>query len=426
MVETRENSPSKRKLSLLDFSKVASLIGMGATLLTACQEAGTEPRADVPPNTQPPETATENSPVIEATPTAETLPASLESNRAALQQMGYTLQQGERGWDLISPKGQTVLTAVDSLTLTLYGANNELSVIPEQNFGITETKGLGMQRLLTVTEQGQVTQTFLERGGYWASLPEEYNNFDELENCPQVPIEYLWDGLAQFEALRMKPFPEGTIAPEGYAYTIWKGNSVYWVLLNHVVDGLFDMSANSRSTNYPRRYPTCYRSITPKGVEVVIAVEENLMPDGKRSFFQHYVYGMAWIKKEGIRYASQLWNLNHSVLNAYNEAPPSGWEAVTMRPKIFIEPHVDNFPPEQIGVDITGEQAPAMELYSLPQNDPTIIFSRVVEMARGQQAEMTTTQAFLAWATEEELAESQFMGLNTGWKGPVPDFFYNK
>lgn len=197
----------------------------------------------------------ETSPVIEVSPTAETMPASFEKNRRALEEMGYTFQWG-RGIELVGSNGNVIASSIDGLTISVYGQNGELTIFPEQAFAITKTSGLGMENLLTLSNtQGEVTQTYLENGAYWAPLTEIQRNPREIENYPRVPIEALWSGqLAQSEALTAEPFPEGTVPPDGLAYVLWRGNQLHWVTLDSVINGQGNFNNESHYLTFHYRW----------------------------------------------------------------------------------------------------------------------------------------------------------------------------
>lgn len=382
---------SGKNLSRRDFLKIAGALGLGATLLSACQALGIEVQpvqAAEANNDRPTATAAEISPTIEASPTAETIPASLEANQAALKKMGYEIRQGERGWELISPQDQIVLIASDTLTVQAFGANSEMIISPEQAFSITKTSGLGMENLLTLSNtQGEVTHTYLEHGGYWAPLAEIQTNPREIENYPQVAIEDLWNGrLAQSEALAAEPFPEGTLVPDGFVYLLRLSSQGYIIELRDVVNGLLDTNYRyflellNKNNDY-RRWTNFYRSQTPEGVDIIIATEQILMPDGETSAFLHHVIGGERPWRENLVYGGNRINLVQNVFLGRVEPSAENTTSMAMRPIVFSSGYDD---PNPWGISFTKESNAGIDLMSFPQNNPANAKDGLEEFFRQQ------------------------------------------
>ncbi|MCW5856191.1 MAG: hypothetical protein KIT46_09125 [Anaerolineales bacterium] len=358
----------------------------------------------------------ETSPVIEVSPTAETMPASFEKNRRALEEMGYTFQWG-RGIELVGSNGNVIASSIDGLTISIYGQNGELTIFPEQAFAITKTSGLGMENLLTLSNtQGEVTQTYLENGAYWAPLTEIQRNPREIENYPRVPIEALWSGqLAQSEALTAEPFPEGTVPPDGLAYVLWRGNQLHWVTLDSVINGQGNFNNESHYLTFHYRWANFYRSTTPEGVEIIIATEQTLLPDGETSMFLHYIFGPEWGWEENGSYTNFRLNLIESVFLAYTQPAEPG-RSLVVRPVVFIDSYDPNFPLEHFGNGVSGEQPIATEeLYKLPQNNPSESIPEIIDLANNRLPEITGNSVYLEWANHEGFKEWQTMGFYANW-----------
>lgn len=383
---------------------------MTACGIEASPVSAAEPQ---PKNDIPSATATETSPTIEASPTAETMPASLEANQAALKKMGYEIRSGERGWELISPQDQVVLIASDTLTVQAFGANNEMIISPEQAFTLEKTIGAGMEQLLVLKNtEGNITHTFLERAGYWAPLLEQQTNPREIEQYPQVAFESIWNGqMAQTEALTAEPFPEGTFVPEGMAYVMWQVSGGYRVNLQDWGAGMWDEDKRYHtevvnSQNDYRRWTRFYRSQTPEGVDVLIGTEQVLMPDGETSLFLHYVFGPEWPWEEDIQYAGTSRNLINSVFLARTERAEGNRSSLVMRPIISRV----RFDGEPFTSTLTGEPDAAYPLYDLSQNTPTTILEGLDDTFRNFAENQGSGMVAEAG---EEIRELQYMGLDS-------------
>lgn len=331
-----------------------------------------------------------------------------------MKKLGYELRNGDRGWELISPQGDMVLSATDTLTVTAYGADNEVIISPEQAFAVTKTIGAGMEQLLTLNNaEGKPTHTFLERAGYWAPLAEIQTDPREIENYPEVPIEAIWNGLlAQSEALTAEPFPAGTFVPEKFIYVMWGGSQSYSIQLQDFGGGLADddrryhVEAVNKDNDY-RRWTNFYRSQTPEGVEVIIGTEQILMPDGKTSLFFHYVFGPEISWEKDFNYAGRLQNLIDSVFLSRTLPAERGRDSMVMRPQIFTARWDDG---SQFGGTFTGQPKAAISLYNLPHNNPATIKNGLEQTFR-QFAE-TNSRGTVATAGDE-VEKLQYMGLGS-------------
>lgn len=406
-----------KNLSLKDFRKVSAMLGTGLSLTAALAACGLEPSpvsaAEPQPKSDIPSAmATEASPTIEPSPTARTLPASLEASQEALKELGYEIRQGERGWELVSPQNQIVLVASDTMTIQALGASNEVIISPEQAFGITTTNGLGMEQLLTLSNQdGVPTHTFLERAGHWAEVIQPYTNFHELDQCPAVPLEAVWNGqLAQSEALTSQPFPEGTLVPDYVDYLIRFSPAGYWVLLHDRVAGYSDMSIQyirevAKKENYHRRYVSCYQTVTPEGAEAIIAAEQALMPDGETWRFEHTIMGREMPGEEDVNQQTETINLSDGILLAAKNPPKPGLGSVLLRPTIYGQRY-DGSPLYNTGV--YGMPSYGSFLYLLPQNNPLLIRPELEALIQDAASYDQVGTRYVATAGDE-LQEFQYL-----------------
>lgn len=347
-------------------------------------------------------------------PTAETLPASLQSHRDTLEDLGYTLRHAGPGWELASPQGQIILTASDTRSIEVLGLNNEMFTFPEQAFGITETIGAGMEKLLTLTDaEGNITHTFLARVGYWAPLFTRETDPRAIDSYPLIPFEAIASGqLAQTEALSAEQFPEGTFVPYAFAYVMRRGSQSYSVLLQDWGGEYYDQDYRyhtelvNKENDY-RRWVSYYRTISPlDGAELIVGVEQVLMPDGKTSLFLPYLAGDNISHTQDVPYNGTLLNLIDSVFLARTEQAKPWRESLVVRPVIFTARHDDG---SQFGGSFTREQNNVIPLYNLPENNPASILEGLEETFR-TYAETTGTGTVTV--AGGEVAELHYIGLS--------------
>lgn len=267
-----------------------------------------------------------------------------------LEQNGYSLQQGERGWELVDSKGHIALVASDSLTVTTHAIEGEILVLPAERFEVRETIGAGVPIVLTFKDPaqvGEVAYLYLDRSGEWVIPLALQTNPRETENYTHTTLDDFLTGRVLYsELLQTSAFPAEAIRPDRYEYAFYAygGITDYDVLLYAVINGNRDNSLDYRySPDFVMahdfiRQAFFYTLDTPEGVRAVIHTQQQLDPEGNVLSF-HLAHGPdkplagEWVRTgHGYQF-----NLLNSVFLARSEQPPEGFSGYTTPPVIHSE-----------------------------------------------------------------------------------------
>lgn len=144
--------------------------------------------------------------------------------------------------------------------------------------------------LKTVQLEAGTVDYFQLENEEWATPIEVQRNPDNPENYTKIEAEDVWSGrLLYSEMLVAEDFPEGTIVPDSFWYTV-KGYAVGDVtMLEHYTSNNEEL----RTYNDFRRW-TSYYWVNFDGKRTVLAVEQVLSSDGNSSYFFPYVFGSQW------------------------------------------------------------------------------------------------------------------------------------
>jgi hypothetical protein len=321
--------------------------------------------------------------VPEATPTPESAPAALLEQMPLLEEHGYSLQQGERGWDLVDKTGHVVLTASDTLTVTAQAKEGEILILPAERFSVQETVGAGIPIVLTFKDaaaEGETAHIYLDQTGEWVSPVELQSDPREVDNYTHVTLDDFLTGRVLYsELLKTEPFPAEAVRPDRYEYVIYPtgGISDYAVLLHTVINGNRDDSVafwDSQDVNINNDYirqSFFYTLNTQEGVRAVIATQQQQTPNGRVASF-HLSYGPNMpLAGEWARTGhGYQFNLLNSVFLARSEQPPEGFRAYTTPPVIHEErrPNYDATDWAQFGRNNMGARE-VRNLSLIPENN---------------------------------------------------------
>lgn len=267
-----------------------------------------------------------------------------------LEQIGYSLQQSERGWDLMDSNGHIVLTASDSQTVTAHAMEGDALVLPAERFEVRETIGAGVPIVLTfkdTAEEGGAAYLYLDRSGEWVIPLALQTDPRETENYTHTTLDDFLTGRVLYsELLQTQTFPAEAVRPVRYEYSFYAygGISAYSVLLHAVINGNRDNSVafwNSHDVNIINDYirqAFFYTLETPEGVRAVIATQQQLTSEGE-VLSLHLSYGPDMpLAGEWVRTGhGYQFNLLNSVFLARSQQPPEGFSGYTSPPVIHVE-----------------------------------------------------------------------------------------
>ncbi|MCW5878083.1 MAG: hypothetical protein KIS80_04365 [Anaerolineales bacterium] len=321
--------------------------------------------------------------VPEATPTPESAPAALLEQMPLLEEHGYSLQQGERGWDLVDKTGHVVLTASDTLTVTAQAREGEILILPAESFKVRETIGAGIPIVLTfkdTTQEGETAHIYLDQTDEWVTPVELQTDPRETDNYTHVTLDDFLTGRVLYsELLKTEPFPAEAIRPDRYEYVIYPTGGItdYAVLLHAVINGNRDDSVafwDSQDININNDYirqAFFYTLDTQEGVRAIIHTQQQLDPQGDvLSFHLSHGPNMPLAGEWARTGHGYQFNLLNSVFLARSEQPPEGFRAYTTPPVIHEErgPNYNTTDWAQFGRNNMGARE-VRNLSLVPEND---------------------------------------------------------
>lgn len=444
----------KEAIALIAGSKKAektkSVLQAASILALAAAACGTVVSPTIEGNgNQPLATATSNTPEITETPTEAppATPESLTRQETLLRQAGYQIEATEQGVSLVNREGQPVLKSTEAATVTITTENGETLIFPQDDFEVRKTIGAGMENLLTVKNpEGNVEYFYLERVGYWATPLEWFSNPKEIENYPAIELQDVWNGrMAQTAAINAEPFPEGTLVPKGFVYTIWAASGPeYFVTLGGIYshpenpNGVIDHGGRYledllRQDNDPQRWVAFYQTITPEGREAVIGIQQVMAPNNS-SLFIPFIFGPEWpIDEDYPNYQNTKINLVTSVFLGKSiptidrgGRTPDNFVAIGLLPVIYTE--YGDYPTRTMfGVFRGSDAKPSAgeELSQLTQNNLALVHSELLIRIHEAGSHLEGRVDIIGGAGDEVL-DLQYMALNGWWAIAInPEYFQN-
>lgn len=374
--------------------------------------------------------------VPEPTPTPESAPAALLEQMPLLEEHGYSLQQGERGWDLVDKTGQIVLTASDTLTVTAQAKEGEVLILPAENFKVRETIGAGIPIVLTFKDtanEGEAAHIYLDQTGEWVTPVELQADPREVDNYTHVTLDDFLTGRVLYsELLKTEPFPAEAVRPDRYEYVIYPTGGItdYAVLLHAVINGNRDNSLEYRRSPDATmahdfiRQAFFYTLDTPEGVRAIIHTQQQLDSQGDVLSF-HLSHGpdMPLAGEQVTTGHGYQFNLLNSVFLARSEQPPEGFRTYTTPPVIHEErrPEYDATDWAQFGRNNMGARE-VRNLSLIPENDPMNI-GDLGDRIREAWANWAQSQGVVV--AGDELYEAQFKVISGTANQVIRSEYYN-
>lgn len=375
-------------------------------------------------------------PTIE--PTENTIPESLAEQMPKLTQAGYRLEATSQGWELVSSNGEPVLSTPEPATVVIYLENSEAKIYPQEDYELRNTIGAGVDFIQTVKgPDGNVEYMYLEKVGYWVKPIEQQTDPEVIENYPNINLEDVWNGRVVYsELLTAEPFPEGTLVPNAFVYTIFESSGIdYFVALRGLYshpdhpNGVYDtgdtyLTEMLRQGNDPQRWVAFYRTVTPEGKEAIIGTRQVMATGGEASLFLHYIFGPEWPTKD-VKKGQVTYNLVQTVFLNHTE-PGFGrggakYSRANLIPVIYTE--YDGFDGQVYGVQDAGESGGAgEEVYILDQNNPVLIDPDLLTKIRATAEKLTGRTEPVDWAGEE-INYLQYQAL-IGWSAYITQAEY--